>query len=205
MKRNRGFTLVELMIVIAVSAVGLTLAVPSFRDIVERKAVGGAADAAYAQLQLARSQALKRSKAIIVDFNENGTGWAIGITDKMAGCNAEDTSGTGLCTIDYNNDIGVANANDVVKRIVGADYKSITMTKSTGFADPTIWSGACTAATLNDQRACFDFVRGLSRTGAFDFTSANYTLRVQVNQLGHVKVCVPTGEKEIVGYDGCAA
>ena len=52
MKGNRGFTIVELMIVITIVAVGITLAVPSFNDLIERKAVGGAAEAAYEQFRL---------------------------------------------------------------------------------------------------------------------------------------------------------
>ncbi len=177
MKKIRGFTLVELMIVITIVAVGITLAVPSFRDLIERKAVGGAADAVYAQLQSARSQAVKRSKPILVDFNINGTSWAIEITDKTTGCNAEATTGTNACTIDYNNDIGGASDTPILNRIVGTDYKNITMSKQTGFANPAVWSGGCTTATLHDERACFDFLRGLSRTGAFEFDSANYKPR----------------------------
>ena len=201
MNRNRGFTIVELMIVITIVAVGITLAVPSFNDLIERKALGGAAEAAYEQLQIGRSQAVKRSKAIIVDFHLNGTNWAIGVTDKMLGCDAESTVPLAACSVEYNND-GIGN-DRVMMRILGSDYKNITMSKVTGFANPPTWSGACTTATLHDERACFDFLRGLSRTGVFDFASANYKLRVQVDQLGHVNICVNPGEKNVVGYDAC--
>ena len=94
MNKVKGFTIIELMIVIVIVAVAVALAIPSFSDLIERKSVGGAAEAAYEQLQRARSQALKRSKPILVDFYINGadgTDWAIGFTDKMAGCNAEST------------------------------------------------------------------------------------------------------------------
>ena len=103
MNKERGFTIIELMIVIVVAAIGVALAVPSFRDIIERKAVGGAAEAAYEQLQRAKSQALKRSKPILVDFKENGTDWAIGFTDKTT-CDAESTHPITSCTVEYNND-----------------------------------------------------------------------------------------------------
>jgi prepilin-type N-terminal cleavage/methylation domain-containing protein len=202
MKMNRGFTLMETMIVIVVVAIGIALAVPTFQDMIERKSVGGAAEAGYEMLQRARSQALKRSKPILVDFHLNGTSWAIGLTDKMNGCNAESTSILNSCSIvDYNND-GTPN-DRVLMRILGADFRNITMTKSTGFANPAVWSGGCTTATLHDERACFDFVRGLARTGAFDFESTNYKLRVQVTQLGGVNICVPSGEKKVPGYDAC--
>ncbi len=167
---------------------------------IERKAVGGAAEAAYEQLQRARSQALKRSKPILVDFNVNGTNWAIGFTDKMSGCNAESTHRhLTACTIEYNND-GIAN-DRLLMRIVGSDYKNITMSQATGFADPAVAPGGCT--TSNDEQACFDFRRGLARTGAYDFDSANYKLRVEVTMLGNVKICVPAGEKKIPGYKDC--
>lgn len=195
MNRNRGFTLVELMIVIAVIGISIVLAIPSFSDLIERKAVGGAAEAAYEQLQRARSQAVKRSKPILVDFNDNGTSWAIGFTDKMTGCNAEDTS----CTVDDDNDPGTAD--DILMRIQGIDYKNITMSQATGFANPAVFLGGC--ITTNGEQACFDFVRGLARTGAYDFASANYKLQVQVTQLGYVNICIPTGEKNIVGYNDC--
>jgi len=206
MNKIRGFTLIELMIVIVVMAIGITLAVPSFTALIERKAVGGAAEAAYEQLQRARSQAVKRSKPILVDFNENGTSWAIGFTDKMAGCNAEDASGTDACTIEYDNDAATDYGSDgisdiVLMRIQGSNHKNITMSQVTGFADPAVFPGGCT--TSNDEQACFDFVRGLARTGAYDFESTNYKLQVQVTQLGHVEICVPSDEKKIVGYDDC--
>jgi type IV fimbrial biogenesis protein FimT len=199
MERNRGFTLVELMIVIGVAAIGITLAVPSFRDLIERKAVGGAAEAAYEQLQRARSQAIKRSKPILVDFYVNGNQWAIGFTDKMGGCAAESTNLFTSCSVEFNND-GIANDRKLM-RIVSSDYKNITMSQSTGFANPAIAPSGCT--TTSNEQGCFDFIRGIARTGAYDFASANYKLRVQVTMLGNVAVCVPAGEKKIVGYDDC--
>jgi len=135
-----------------------------------------------------------------VDFYTNGTNWAIGLTDKMPGCQAELTSPpSSACSIDYNND-GVGS-DRVLMRIVGADYKNITMSQQTGFADPAVFPGAC--STTNNEQACFDFIRGLARTGAYDFDSENYKLRVEVTLLGHVNICLPSGEKKIPGYDDC--
>lgn len=196
MKDNRGFTMVELMIVIAIVAIAVALAVPSFRDLIERKAVSGAAEAVYEQIQLARSEALKRSKPMLVDFNVNGTSWAVGITDKMAGCDADDTSGTDLCTVDYDNVAGTADP--VAMRIVGTDYRKITMSQATAFTTPGALTGGC--ATTSGAQTCFDFVRGLARTGAYRFASANYILQVEVGLLGNVSVCLPTGSKNIPGY-----
>jgi type IV fimbrial biogenesis protein FimT len=200
MNRNRGFTLVEFMIVITIVAIGVALAVPSFSDMIERKAVGGAAEAAYEQLQLARSQALKRSKPILVDFHINGTDWFVGFTDKMTGCEA-DKNDSSACTVDYNND-GMDAFDGYIKRIQGSNHKNITMSLGTAFADTL--TGDCASAPAGT--ACFDYVRGLARTGAYDFASANanYKLSVEVTMLGHVNICVPTTEKTITGYRVCS-
>ena len=85
-------------------------------------------------------------------------------------------------------------------RIQGINHKNITMSQVAGFANTGgVPPSGCT--TSSNEQACFDFVRGLARTGAYDFASANYKLQVEVTQLGHVKICIPTGEKNVVGYD----
>ena len=205
MNRNRGFTIIELMIVIVVGAIGITLAVPSFRDVIERKQVGGAAEAAYEQLQRARSQAVSRStpdvvESIVVDFYENGTDWAIGFTDKPEGCNAESITFSSGCSVDYNND-GVADDRLwALMRIVGSDYRNITMSQATAFTGSP---RGCSSVSGEGTQACFDSVRGLAKIGEYDFESANYTLRVGVTLLGNVNICVPAGEKPIPGYRDC--
>jgi hypothetical protein len=75
------------------------------------------------------------------------------------------------------------------------------MSQQVAFANPVALTGGCTTAPAGT--ACFDFVRGLARTGEFDFDSANYKLRVQVTMLGNINVCVPAGEKKIPGYNDC--
>jgi prepilin-type N-terminal cleavage/methylation domain-containing protein len=199
MKRSSGFTMVEVMIVIVVAAIGIALAVPSFNDMIERKRLGGAADAAFEHLQRAKSQALKRSKPILVDFNVNGTDWAIGFTDKMGGCDAEDVSGTDACDVDEDNDL--AGTTRLVMRVSGGDFSDITMSQAVGFANATVAPGGCT--TVSNAQGCFDFLRGLARTGQYDFASANYKLRLQVTMLGHINLCIPSGEKKMPGYNGC--
>lgn len=199
MKKSGGFTIVELMIVIVVAAIGIALAVPSFRDMIERKRLAGATEAAFQHLQRAKSQALKRSKPMLVDFYINGNDWAIGLTDKMGGCDAEDTAGTDVCDVDEDNDL--AGTTRLVMRVVSSDFRGITMSQAVGFANASVAPGGCT--TTSNQQACFDFLRGLARTGQYDFDSANYKLRVQVTMLGHINVCIPSLQKKMPGYNDC--
>ena len=210
MRKIRGFTLVELMVTVAVVGVLITLALPSFMDLIERKHLGGAVEAVYEQLEFARSQAVKRSKPMLVDFYINGdlstgsTDWSIGVTDKMAGCNAEDqdVSSADACTVDYDND--ASTSDSMLMRVDGDDYKSITMSQATAFNAGG--SNTCPGTPSDPaSQVCFRFLRGLADTGAYNFTSTNdtYTLQLQVDQMGRLSVCVPSGKKYMAGYEDC--
>lgn len=75
----RGFTLLELLIVMAIIAIVATLAAPSFNDVLERQRVRTVADTLRGSIDLARSEAVKRNTAIAVsriDDNWN-KGWQL--------------------------------------------------------------------------------------------------------------------------------
>lgn len=57
---QRGFTLVELMVTVVVLGIFLSIAVPSFRSLLEAQRVKAMAYDMVADLSLARSEALKR-------------------------------------------------------------------------------------------------------------------------------------------------
>ena len=59
-----GFTLVELMIAIAVGAILLVLAVPNFVTALQKNRIGSAADQLYVSLAEARGEAVKRRSVV---------------------------------------------------------------------------------------------------------------------------------------------
>lgn len=63
-RRHVGFTLVELLVVIAIVAVLASLAAPSFRSMIVKNAVNSAASSLQADLNYARSEALKRGLSV---------------------------------------------------------------------------------------------------------------------------------------------
>ena len=83
----RGFTLIELMITIALLGILLALALPSFSDMIRRTAVSSAASSLSVALATARSEAVKRGRNVSVCKSTNGstcvtsgdwsTGWVI--------------------------------------------------------------------------------------------------------------------------------
>jgi len=78
-----GFTIIELMIVVAVVAIFVTIAVPSMRDMVVATQVRTAASDLYQSVILARSEAIKR--AANVDIVPTSGDWALGWTVTSGG------------------------------------------------------------------------------------------------------------------------
>ena len=73
LKSNIGFTLVELMVTIAITAIIAAIAAPSFSDLIKNNTVAAQGDELYAQIMLARSEAIKRSKTIVICTSRSGT------------------------------------------------------------------------------------------------------------------------------------
>ena len=74
-----GFTLIEMMVVIAIVAIFLTIGVPSFNDFISDQRVRTAASDLYGDLAYARAEAIKTSKRVIVERTSANwrDGWRI--------------------------------------------------------------------------------------------------------------------------------
>lgn len=70
-KRFGGFTLIEMMVVVAIIAVLSAIAVPSFLEYARNQRLNGAARQVYADLMNARQQSVTENKKIIVQFVDN--------------------------------------------------------------------------------------------------------------------------------------
>ena len=68
-RRLAGFTLVELMVTLAVLAIIAGIAVPAFNDFVDRNRVTGAANEAVGLIQLVRLEAMRRNRQVTADFS----------------------------------------------------------------------------------------------------------------------------------------
>lgn len=68
-----GFTLVELMVTLAVAAILATMAAPSFTALLNSNRLGGAANELVAALQTARMEAVRRNARVLVCRSEDGS------------------------------------------------------------------------------------------------------------------------------------
>lgn len=78
-----GFSLIELMVVIAIVAILATIAAPSFRELLQKNRLASASSALQVSLSLARAEAVKRGSDAMVSIAANGTagdwvqGWTV--------------------------------------------------------------------------------------------------------------------------------
>lgn len=63
-RRSKGFTLVELMVTIAVVAILLAIALPSFRNVIQRNRVASASNDLLASVSYARTTAINRGQLV---------------------------------------------------------------------------------------------------------------------------------------------
>jgi len=93
---HAGFTLIEVMITIAVVAIVLTLGLPSYRTWIQNTQIRTAAESALAGLQLARAEALKRNTNVRFQLmtsmtascatSATATNWIVSVKDATSLC-----------------------------------------------------------------------------------------------------------------------
>ena len=67
---NRGFTLLEVLIVIALLVIGTAIVIPSFREIGKRGQVKATTRQIKDEIALARSEAIRRNSPVVISFSD---------------------------------------------------------------------------------------------------------------------------------------
>lgn len=101
-RKSRGFTLIELMVSIAVLSILLVVAIPSFNEFRQRSALRGAADQVVSFWGDARFESLRRDVGLRVSFKTNAAGeMCLGSETITAGalCDCFIGAGAGVCNI----------------------------------------------------------------------------------------------------------
>lgn len=157
----RGFSLVELMVALAVAAIALTIAVPSFQSVFQSNRLVSQANELVTAINLARNEAIKRGASVTLRAETGGfqNGWCVHLG---AAC-----SGT-----------------DILRRFQSMDQMSVTsgsvasVTFDTRGAksDPpavvtiTLQPDGCASGTVNRVRTI-----SIANTGRALVTSGNCT------------------------------
>lgn len=171
----RGFTLVELLVTIAVAAILVSLAAPSFSSFIDKYRVKRAADTLSAFLINTKTEAIKRNAPVRAVFQsaDSGATWCVGMT----------TANTCDCT--------VANACQIdgVDRLVrSGDFRDIVLNNP---ADDAMFTFTPQRGTANSGNAQVQSEGGLQ-------------VRVVVTGTGRIRLCSPSGAGNIGGYPVCS-
>ncbi len=93
--RRHGFTLIELLIVVALVAIVLTLAAPSFREMLEMRRLRAISAQVVTDVQFARSEAAARQRKVFMTFR---TSVPLGMSCYVIHTCANNSGCTCICT-----------------------------------------------------------------------------------------------------------
>ena len=171
--RNRGFSLIEAAVVVAVTAIVATTAVPSLVSFLDGRRLDAAAHALAADVQFVRTEAVARNVAVRLSFHDapGGTCWVVH-TGLAAQCSCGDAP-PAVCS-------GGA-----------AEIKTVVL----GAADRV-------SVRANVASIAFDPLHGTSTpTGTLRLVDATgRAVHHIVNVMGRVRSCTPSG---VPGWRAC--
>ena len=202
LRRQRGFSLIELMVALVVLGIILAMAAPSLSSYMDHRRVISAAEALYGQLQLARSEAIARSETVYANFSSNdSTTWAMGISTRIDCDVTQSVAGRGddcvLITSDGDNDMdtgdGATDLGDLLYYgLSSVDYPGVSLGDGDGGTNP------------DGIQLEFNPVRGTVDDDTIFIRFGNqYEARVVLFQTGRIRICSPDGATKVPGYSSC--
>ncbi len=132
MKMETGFTLVELLITLAVAAILLTVAVPAMRSITQNNLLVAETNRLVATFQFSRSEAVeRRAQVTVCAANAGATGCSGGDT-------WDDNGWLSFLDLDGN---GVVDAGDTILKVWESLQNSATRTVEDSASNPVFSMG----------------------------------------------------------------
>ena len=97
-RKNTGFSLVEIITVVAIIGILAAIGVPYYQDMIERNRLKQAVEALKSDMQFARTEAIKRSNDLRLTLI--AATWCYGIEDSNTACNCGTVGDCAIKTVD---------------------------------------------------------------------------------------------------------
>ena len=182
---HRGFSLVEVLMSLVLVGIGMTLALPSYRDMVEKRQVTNGAEQLASFINTAQGVAMKTNQVVTISYDRSDDNdWCVGAVsgETACDCTVTDTAATDYCQI--------ATQPFVLNNGHAGDLELMH-------------------AMEGDGAYAFDPIRGLfldlddSLTVELRSPSEDFRLNLVVNSTGRVILCSGDSEHSIPGYQAC--
>lgn len=173
-RRQRGLSLVESLIVLAVTTVSLGASLPLFQEAVQRRHFDGVAAQLETDLYLARSTAVMQDRSVRISFQ----------VDAAGSCYLVHTGPTGACSCQ-------------------ADGSATCGAGETSFRSVRLPEGGAVQLRSNVPSILFDSAKGTSTpTGTLRLIGPDQrAVHLVVNIMGRVRSCSPAAA--VPGYKRC--
>jgi type IV fimbrial biogenesis protein FimT len=208
---NKGFTLIELMITVGVLAVLMSLALPSYRTLIEKRQVTSGAQQFAAFISSAKMEAVMRNQNVRLSRKVTDDGsWCVGYASYASNA-APDAACD--CTIDVPSSDGAC----AVKNLDGS-LPELRVFDDVRFNAIAKLNGVDVAGASDSTKVVsFDPIRGMLNIDGqvpsivhpieVRLNSKNdvYAINVRVSPTGRVSMCsaAARGEYAVPGYDDC--
>jgi prepilin-type N-terminal cleavage/methylation domain-containing protein len=187
--RQRGFSIIELMIALVLVAVGASLALPSYVDMIEKRHVTRGAEQLLAFVNSAQLESVKWNQVLNVSYTRVGDSeWCVGanLGATVCDCTVTATNDAQFCGINGNAwkfDDDLAGDRVLVKAMSGDD-------------------GGDNAYTFEPNRGMF-----VNMDDSFQVemhsSSSKYQLQIMVTQTGQAVLCSKNAAHAVNGYSVC--
>ncbi|WP_432720895.1 GspH/FimT family pseudopilin [Jeongeupia wiesaeckerbachi] len=172
--RARGFTLIEMLVAIAILSILLAIGIPSFVDLLNRKRLENTANDYLSLIAYAKSEALKRNAVVyLLATRTNGRTWSIRATT------------TSPCTSLAACDLRTMDATQ---------YRNVLMDSLSTNLDGT---------TIDPIRLLPAFSSLATTAQSVVYEVDQYQLKIEMSITGLTRLCVPTSKPVFGGYKTC--
>lgn len=189
-KWHSGFSMVEVMVTVGLIGVLAGLAIPSYTDSIDKRRISNGAEHIVSFLNLTQSEAIKRSRPVVVSYSKTESGsWCIGarLGATACDCMVTEPSSNQFCSIESTpwvlNDSEFISDQYIQFPVGDGAYvidpaRGLTQNKSDGTAD--------------------NFELALQAGGG------KMQLSIKLVKTGKVSACVADGSYPIGGFKSCA-